>query len=81
MEKLLTTKQVAEIFNVDTRTVTNNFIRNGLKFIQIGSRDYRYELKDVEKFKDDLKQNDVKLTFIDNRTEFKKNQNKKLRVV
>lgn len=26
MEQLLTTKQVAEMFNVDSRTVLNNFI-------------------------------------------------------
>lgn len=81
MEKLLTTKQVADIFNVDARTVTNNFIRNGLEFIQIGVKDYRYELKDVEKFKEELKRNRQKVVFLDNRTELKKKQNKKLRVV
>ena len=81
MEKLLTTKQVADIFNVDARTVTNNFIRNGLEFIQIGAKDYRYELKDVEKFKEELKRNRQKVVFLDNRTELKKKQNKKLRVV
>lgn len=51
MEKMLTTKDVAEIFKVKERTITQKFIKQGLKYFPIGQKDYRYDLKDVEEFK------------------------------
>lgn len=59
MEKLLTTEQVAKIFDVSESTVTKNFIQKGLKYIEIGSRDYRYELKDVIEFIETIKKQKV----------------------
>ncbi len=55
-EQLLTTKEVAEYFKVKETTVTQKFIRNGLKVIPIGQKDYRYSRKDVEEFAEYLKQ-------------------------
>lgn len=52
----LTTKQLMEHFNVkDSRTITK-FRRQGLKYIEIGSKDYRYDPKDVEEFEKYLKE-------------------------
>lgn len=52
----LTTKQVMEYFNVkDSRTITK-FRRQGLKYIEIGSKDYRYDPKDIEEFEEHLKE-------------------------
>ena len=50
MENLLTTKQVAQRFQVKPVTVTQKFIPEGLPFIPIGKRDYRFNEKDVEMF-------------------------------
>lgn len=50
MERLLTTKQAAEIFQVSERTITQKFIKEGLKFVPIGTKDYRFDLKDVLEF-------------------------------
>lgn len=56
MEKLLTTKEVMEYFNVkDSRTVSK-FIRMGLKVIPIGQKDYRFKQEDVEEFAEHLKE-------------------------
>lgn len=81
MEKMLTTKQVAELFEVDVRTVLYNFIPKGLKYFKVGSRDYRFDIKDIEKFKEDQKVKREKCEFIDMRTEYQKRMNKKLRVI
>ena len=56
MEKLLTTKEVMEYFNVkDSRTISK-FIRQGLKVIPIGQKDYRFKQEDVEEFAEYLKE-------------------------
>lgn len=52
MQKLLTTKQVAEIFQVTERTVTQKFIKEGLKYFPVGEKDFRFEIEDVEEFKE-----------------------------
>lgn len=50
MPKLLTTKQAMEYFNIkDSRTIAK-FRREGLPYIEIGKKDYRYKLEDLEKF-------------------------------
>lgn len=49
-EKLLTTKQVAEKFQVCSRVITQKFIKEGLKFIKVGTKDYRFVEKDVDEF-------------------------------
>ncbi len=50
MLNLLTTKQVMEYFNVkDSRTIAK-FRREGLPYIEIGPKDYRYKFEDLEKF-------------------------------
>lgn len=56
MESLLTTKEVAEIFKVKSRTITQKFIPLGLKYIPIGSKDYRFKKEDVKEFMDQLKE-------------------------
>lgn len=44
MPKLLTTKQAMEYFNIkDSRTIAK-FRREGLPYIEIGKKDYRYKL-------------------------------------
>lgn len=50
MEKLLTTKEVAKIFGVTERTITQKFIKEGLKYFPIGSKDFRFSIKDIEEF-------------------------------
>ncbi len=54
-DKLLTTKDVAEYFGVTSETVTGKFIDNGLRYIPIGAKDYRYNKKDVIAFEEMLK--------------------------
>ena len=55
-ENLLTTKEVMQYFQVkDSRTIAK-FRRQGLKFIKIGSKDYRYKKEDIEDFAEHLKQ-------------------------
>lgn len=49
-EKLLTTKQVAEKFQVCSRVITQKFIKEGLKFIKVGTKDYRFVERDVDEF-------------------------------
>ena len=56
MQSLLTTKQVADYFKVKPSTVTQKFIKMGLKVIPIGNRDYRFDPKDVEEFVEHLKE-------------------------
>jgi len=56
MTNLLTTKQVMEYFQVkDSRTIMK-FIKQGLKVIPIGSKDYRFKQEDVEEFAEHLKE-------------------------
>lgn len=56
MEKLLTMKDAKEYFNVkDNRTIAK-FIRQGLKVIPIGTRDYRFKQSDLEEFAEHLKE-------------------------
>lgn len=56
MSNLLTTKQVMEYFQVkDSRTIMK-FIRQGLKVIPIGEKDYRFKQEDVEEFAEHLKE-------------------------
>lgn len=50
MEKLLTTKEVANIFGVDNRTITQKFIKEGLKYFPVGKKDFRFDIKDIEEF-------------------------------
>jgi len=56
MTNLLTTKQVADYFGVSVQTITQKFIKQGLKVIPIGQRDYRFDTKDVEEFAGHLKE-------------------------
>lgn len=56
MTNLLTTKQVADYFRVKPSTVTQKFIKQGLKVIPIGQRDYRFSQEDVEEFAEHLKE-------------------------
>lgn len=50
MEKLLTTKEVAKFFGVKERTITQKFIKEGLKYFPVGSKDFRFSMKDIEEF-------------------------------
>lgn len=55
MSNLLTTKDVMEYFNVkDSRTISK-FIKQGLKVIPIGQKDFRFKQEDVEEFAEHLK--------------------------
>ena len=55
-QNLLTTEDVKQYFQVkDTRTIAK-FIRQGLKYIPIGKKDYRYKKEDVEEFAEHLKE-------------------------
>lgn len=56
MEKLLTTKEAMQYFNVkDSRTISK-FIRIGLKVIPIGKKDFRFKQEDLEEFAEHLKE-------------------------
>lgn len=50
MQKLLTTKEVAEYFQVSEDTVTRKFIKEGLKHLEVGQKNYRYNIIDVTDF-------------------------------
>ena len=80
MEKLLTTKQVAEIFGVDKRTVLYSLISQGLKYVKIG-REYMFKQSDIEEFIKNQTYQKEQNIFIDTRTDYQKRMNKKLRVV
>ena len=80
MEKLLITKQVAEIFGVDKRTVLYSLISQGLKYVKIG-REYRFKQSDIEEFIKNRTYQKEQNIFIDTRTDYQKRMNKKLRVV
>lgn len=56
MQTLLTTKQVAEMFQVSERTITQKFIPEGLKYIPVGKKDYRFKESDIEEFIETRKQ-------------------------
>lgn len=56
MSNLLTTKQVMEYFQVKDRRTIMKFIRQGLKVIPIGTKDYRFKQEDVEEFAEHLKE-------------------------
>lgn len=48
--ELITTEELKQKLKIkDTRTI-KKFINEGLKVIKISSRDYRFDLKDVETF-------------------------------
>lgn len=55
MEKLLTTKEVSDYFGVKPRTISK-FRKQGLKYIPIGSKDFRYKQEDVDEFAEHLKE-------------------------
>lgn len=56
MEKLLTTEQAKEYFGVrDTRTI-KKFINQGLKYFPVGTKDYRFDIKDILEFVEMQKQ-------------------------
>lgn len=80
MEKLLKTKQVAEIFGVDKRTVLYTLISKGLKYLKVG-REYRFKQSDIEEFIKNQTYQKEQNIFIDKRTDYQKRMNKKLRVV
>lgn len=54
MSNLLTTKQVMEYFQVKDRRTIIKFIKQGLKVVPIGKRDYRFRKEDVEEFANHL---------------------------
>lgn len=56
MQSLLTMKQVMEYFQVKDYKTISKFIRQGLKVIPIGSKDYRFKQEDVEEFTEHLKE-------------------------
>lgn len=56
MKKLLTTEQAKEYFGVrDTRTI-KKFINQGLKYFPVGTKDYRFDMKDILEFVEMQKQ-------------------------
>lgn len=81
MNELLTTKQVAEIFNVDVRTVLYNFIPKGLKYFKVGNKDYRFTQKAINEFIESQTFEREHTQFIDTRTEYQKKMNKKRIIV
>lgn len=81
MEQLLTTKQVAEIFNVDSRTVLYNFIPRGLKYFKVGDKAYRFTKKAIEDFIEKQTEQRKEISFIDNRTDYQRKMNKKRIIV
>lgn len=81
METLLTTKQVAEIFNVDSRTVLYNFIPRGLKYFKVGDKAYRFTKKAIEDFIEKQTEQRKEISFIDNRTDYQRKMNKKRIIV
>lgn len=56
MQNLLTTKQAMEYFQVKDYKTISKFIRQGLKVIPIGARDYRFKQEDLEEFAEHLKE-------------------------
>ena len=51
----LTLEETKKYFKVkDNRTITVKFVKQGLKFIKIGTQ-YRFDLKDIEEFEQKLK--------------------------
>ncbi|MGN1269388.1 MAG: hypothetical protein ACI4UU_00740 [Clostridia bacterium] len=55
-QRLLTMEETKQYFQVkDTRTI-KKFIKQGLKYIPIGNKDYRFEKEDLEEFKEHLKE-------------------------
>lgn len=70
-EKLLTTKQVAEYFGVANETVTQKFIPRGLKYFEVGTKDYRYNKKDVFEFEETQKAKTLSRQEMNNNMNFK----------
>lgn len=54
MEQLLTTKDLTKRWNCSIDTVYKH-IKKGLKVIYLGTKDYRYDLKDVISYENHLK--------------------------
>lgn len=65
MDKLLTTSEVAEYFQVTPNTVTAKFTKQGLKFFPISCKEYRYNMKDVLAFEERMKVNSLIKTQMD----------------
>lgn len=55
-QNLLTMEQVKQYFQVKDNRTIKKFIKQGLKFVPIGNKDYRFDPKDVEEFSEHLKQ-------------------------
>ena len=55
LTRLMTTEEVAEYFKVTSNCITQNFIKRGLKYIKVGTKCYRYNIKDVLEFEDKIK--------------------------
>lgn len=56
MPELLTTEEVKKYFRVKDNRTISKFIRQGLKVVPIGARDYRFKPEDVEEFTEHLKE-------------------------
>lgn len=56
MSELLTTEEVKKYFKVKDNRTISKFIRQGLKVIPIGAKDYRFKQEDVEEFTEHLKE-------------------------
>lgn len=54
MQQLLTMQQIKHRFQVKDNRTIHKFIKQGLKFIKIGT-EYRFDIKDIEKFEEQLK--------------------------
>lgn len=54
MEALLTTKDLTKRWNCSIDTVYRH-IKKGLKVIYLGTKDYRYDIKDVVEYENHLK--------------------------
>lgn len=65
LTRLMTTKEVASYFGISPETVLNRLIKNGLKYIEIGAKDYRYNIKDVMEFEESIKKQ-VTHTYLSN---------------
>ena len=55
-ENLLTMEEVKQYFRVKDSKTIKKFIKQGMKVIPIGSRDFRFDKKDVEEFAEHLKE-------------------------
>ena len=56
MEQLLTPKQAMNYFQVKDFRTLKKFMKDGLKYIPIGTRDYRFKKEDLEEYAEHLKE-------------------------